>query len=237
MQAVFGWLAMSAFAEPPRGEVILGWNGNTDHGYGFLTVQKALVRGEDAHSSLVLRGTISELYYTWNDTGVLNQVESPGVAVGPGFNFTTQHFALGVGVGFEARRDSRTIGADPVPLRTVELDASLSGNVGWRPGAGTAFYGLATFSAVHQNLWARIGAIQQVIPITKRGTDVSLWLGPEATTLGGAETHLFEIGGVAEIPLPEIHTAFSVRAGMSVQRLDDQTVRQPTVGVGMYWSY
>jgi hypothetical protein len=236
VHAVIGWLTLSAYAEPPRAEVILGWAGNGDHGYGFLTVQAALVRGEDAHSSLVLRGTVSELYYTWSDVGVLNRVESPGASIGPGFSYSTEHFGLGAGLGFEARRDSRRI-EQGEPERTLELDASLSGNVGWRPGAGTSVYGLATFSAVHQNLWARVGAIQQVIPLLDRGTAVSLWIGPEVSTLGGRETHLFELAGVAEVPVRELHATFSARAGVSTQRLGAEDVRQATGGVGVYWSY
>jgi hypothetical protein len=236
VHAVIGWLALSAFAEPPRGEVVLGWAGNADHGYGFATVQKALVRGDDAHSSLVLRGTVSQLYYTWTDNGLTHRVDSPGVAIGPAVGYSTTHLSVGAGIGFEARRDGLRIeGGDPD--YTVEPDASLSGNIGLRPGSGTAIYSYATFSAVNQNLWARAGAIQQIVPLLARGTKASLWLGPEATVLGGRETRLYELTGVAEVPVRKLHATFSLRGGVSMQREAGRTERQPTGGVGVYWYY
>jgi hypothetical protein len=234
VHAVIGWLALTASAEPPRGEVVTGWSGNADHGYGFLNVQKAVVRGDDAHSSLSLGATVSQLYYTWSDGGIENRVDSPGVAAGPSFGYATEHLGIGAGIGFEARRDLHSIdGGEPVP--TTELDASLSGNIGLRPGAGTAIYTMATFSAVNQNLWARLGAIQQVVPLIERGTRVSLWLGPEVTILGGRETHLLDLTGVAEVPFRKLHATLSARAGVSLQQQEGATVKQGTGGAGVYW--
>ena len=228
-----------ARAEPPRGEVNLGFSGNTDQGYGFVTFQPALLRSEDA--SMVLRATVSQLYYTFYTEPfppeeILNEVGSPGVSVGPGFVYTPGDFSLGVGVGLGMRRS--TLRTEGVRDSNLELDASLTGDVQWRPQQKAAIYGLFSFTAANPYLWARVGATASVIPFLRPNAPVAIWLGGEVTSNGNFESRLLEIGPVLEVPVRDIHTVFSLRGGVALEEDNEgNLVQAPTVGLGVYWWY
>ena len=48
------FLMAAAYAEPNRGEMFVGWFGNPDRAYGYLTFQPALARTSDASFVLPL---------------------------------------------------------------------------------------------------------------------------------------------------------------------------------------
>jgi hypothetical protein len=232
-------LAMFAHAEPPRGEVIVGWSGNQRQNYGFLAVQPALLRSPDA--SFVLRGTVSQLYYTFHDdlTGV-NHVESPGVSVGPAFTYTPGDFAFGMAVGLGARRSTRVVESDPTftPVTTIEPDATLSGDIYWRPRQRAQVYGGFSFTAANPYLWLRVGASHPIVPFDPVNAPVSLWLGFEGSNSGPFASRLLELSPVLEVPVRDLRTVFSVRAGMAFEEHGDGYERQGyTGGLGIYWAY
>jgi len=220
---------MSAYAVPPRGEIIMGWSGNADHGFGFTTVQPALVRGEDGQAAFLFRATVSELYYSFITDGQLHLIRSPGLAAGPGIAITEGPFGLSASVGLEARR--------PTPDLRVVFDANLAGGVSWRPAGRASVYAQTSFSAVQQNVWLRAGAMMPVFPIAPRDTAASLWLGLETTRVGSGPNQVQEVGAVAEVPIRDLHAAINVRAGVAFQELGRNVVRRGTVGIGLYWSY
>lgn len=226
-------LALVAFAEPPRGEVIAGFSGNTDQGYGFATFQPALLRSEDA--SIVLRGTVSQLYYAFLDQGTLNEVGSPGLSIGPGFTYTPGDVGFGMAVGVGVRRSTRTI--DVLTATTYDIDALLTGDVTWRPQQKASLYGQFSFSAANPYLWARVGAMASAVPLLRANTPVAVWLGFEVTTNGNFESRVLELGPVVEVPIRDIHTVFSARGGLSLQRAGGELEQAPTIGLGVYWWY
>lgn len=223
-----------ASAEPPRGEVVTGFSGNFDQGYGFVTFQPALLRSEDA--SFVLRASVSQLYYTFLDGPSVNEVGSPGVSVGPGFVYTPGNFSLGLGVGLGLRRSTRQVEGS-LADRTVELDASLTGDVQWRPQQKAAIYGLFSFTAANPYLWARVGATMSVIPFLRTNAPVALWVGGEATSNGNFESRQLELGPVIEVPVRDLHMVFSARGGVALQQIEGNFVQSPTAGLGVYWWY
>lgn len=223
-------LSIAALAVPPKGEVITGWTGNADHGYGFTTVQPALVRADDGQASFVARATLFDLYYSYVVEDELYLVRSPGVSVGPGVVITPwEDVSLSAAIGVEVRQPSES--------EALMLDASLSGGAQWRPNQRAALYGVSSFSATNRNVWIRVGGMIPVIPPAPRDAPWSLWLGVEGTSVGTGETALQEIGGVAEVPIRDLRAAISARAGLASQELGEVLVRRGTFGLGLYWSY
>jgi hypothetical protein len=227
-------LALAAFAEPPRGEVIAGWSGNTDQGYGFVTYQPALLRSEDA--SVLLRATVSQLYYTFPDALGLNEVGSPGVSVGPGFVYTPGDFTLGVACGFGVRRSTRKVEL-VLDETTLGIDALLTGDVSFRPQQKAALYSSFSFSAANAYLWARVGAMASIVPFLRANPPVAMWAGFEVTSNGNFESRLLELNPVIEVPIRDIHAVFSVRSGVALERVGGTLVTAPTFGAGVYWWY
>ena len=226
-------LALSALAEPPRAEVLAGWSGNAVQSYGFATVQPALLRSTDG--SLVARTTVSHLHYSFFDGARIHRVDSPGLSVGPAFVYTPGDLALGVGVGLGARRSTSWAVGSAAESR-VKLDASLTGDVFWRPGQRAQIYTLFSLGAADRYVWARAGATYPVIP---REGAVSLWLGLEGTTSGPLSALLNEVGPVAEVPVRPLGAVLGVRAALPVEDLAGGTfvLDHATFGIGAYWSY
>ena len=226
--------ALVAFAEPPRGEVIVGFNGNSDQGFGFVSVQPALARSEDA--SFLLRGTVSQLYYTFPDLLGLTRVEAPGMSLGPAFLYTPRDFIFSLNIGLGARHATRTVG-DFSEARLVP-DATLGGDIQWRPDQRASIYGLFSFMAAEPYLWARAGAMHPVYPFIPRDEAASVWLGVETTSSGNFRSRLLEVGPVMEVPVRDLRAAFSVRGGLAIRHTGDLFIRQGfTLGAGLYWSY
>ncbi|MEQ1505846.1 MAG: cellulose biosynthesis protein BcsS [Myxococcota bacterium] len=226
-------LALAALAEPPRAEITAGWSGNVDQSYGSLVLQPALLRSVDA--SVVLRATVSTMYYTFDDSAGTSRVESPGTSIGPGFVYTPKNLALGMSIGIGARRSTVKLGDDRD--RRVELDATLSGDLYWRPGQRAQLYGTFSFNAVGPYLWARSGATVPVAPFSGRSAPVSLWLGAEATSVGTFDDRVLEVGPVAELPVRELGAVFSLRGGVALDERDGFDPSGLSFGAGVYWSY
>jgi hypothetical protein len=227
-------LALAAMADPPRGEVLAGWAGNTNQGYGYLFAMPSLARNEDA--SLVLRGGASWLAYHYFEGGDRVAVDSPGASLGLGFRYSPSTVSVGMSAGVEGRTTTRQTSKADVE-RSYELGGAVSGDVYWRPGRRVALFAICNFSGPQAYVWTRAGAIRQVIPTSKRGAPVSLWLGLDGTARGNQDTRAIEAGGVAEIQLRDLDSAISIRGGMSVEEAGDRWVREGTVGLGLYWAY
>lgn len=236
-------LASAALAQPPVIAVNLGFSGNLDQGYSFLSVTPALGRTNDA--SLTLNATVSDIYYEYADP-VVHRVQSPGVSVGPGFVYAPRDLALGFNAGFEVRRPTLTVETAPPddvtlgdipPETSTTLGANLAANLYWYPQHKTILYGILSFNTADEYLWARVGALRPLIPMFQRDAPVSLWLGLEATTAGNQLTRVEEVGAVAQVPIAKIHTTISARGGVSLQGAGGTVTTQPTVGLGLYWQY
>jgi len=229
-------LASLASAAPPGSEVVAGWNGNRTIGYGFLALQPALLRSSDA--SLVARVTLSDEYYYFVDPTGLNRVQSPGVAIGPGFLYEPRNFAVGFAVGIEARQETTRIdGSDRVTTDAL-FDATFAGNIGWRPRQRADLYGSFSFSSATAYLWAQVGATVTVLPLHKLDPPVSLLAGVEGSTSGNKFSRIWAVGPVLELPIASIRSAISVRGGVSfLEPAGLPTTTSLTLGVGVYWSY
>lgn len=224
-------LAMAALAEPPHGEAHAGYTGTVAEGYGWVTAAPSVARVSDA--SLVVQGTVSELFYSWNEDGLDRRVDSPGAAIGPGFVYAPRHLTLNMGVAFEVRRPTLSIDGTTTET-TTELGASLTAGLHWRPVHRAAVYGNATLSGATEYLWARGGAMFPVIPTFRRDAPVALWLGAEVTHAGSQDTQSLAAGGVAEVPVRALGAAFSARLGASI---DHDRNLLPSAGAGVYWAW
>jgi hypothetical protein len=227
-------LDTTASAQPPRGEVILGWAGNLDRGYGFVEGLPSLGRSEDA--SVVLALSASELYYQYFDGFRNVNVTSPGASIGLGFEYAPDTVSFSLATSFEARRTVRTA-EDLEPEEEIQLTAALASNVYWRAGRRTSLYANATFTGANAWFWSRIGGIHQVIPTYRRDTATSLWLGLEASASGNPDTKILDLGAVAELPVRAWHTSFDVRGGLEVVDAGLGVVEGGTVGLGAYIWY
>ncbi len=228
-------LAAAALADPPRGEVTAGWSGNATQGYGFVAAQPALARNEEA--SFVLRASVSQLYYTFDNLGVETRVDSPGASIGPGFVYAPGDVSLGAAVAFEIRRPTEKPVDGPETTDT-ELGATLATNLYWRPGHRSALYGILSFSGANEYLWSRAGFMQQVIPMFRTDTAAALWIGPDITTSGNEDTRLLEFGGTLEVPVRKINMSFNVRGGYALQDVEGANpTGVPSIGAGLYWAY
>ncbi len=230
---ILALLAHVALAEPPRGSVNVGFSGNLDQGYSFLSFTPAIGRSDDA--SLTLNATVSDIYYDYTDTAY-HQVNSPGVSVGPGFVYAPRDLSIGFNAGFEVRRPmERLDGGDAAT--TTTYGATLSSNLYWYPRHKTILYGIVSFNTADEYLWTRAGVLKPLIPMFQRDAPVSLWVGLEATSAGNVLTRSLEFGGVAQVPVSKIHTTFSARGGVSLLDVGADVVVEPTVGIGAYWWY
>ncbi len=233
---MLAWLALTASAEPPRGEVYASYGGSVDRGFGIVSFQPALVRGQDAEASLVLRGAASTLYYVYMDGDRFTRVRSPGFTMGPGFSWTPNDLTMSASIGFESRATTRMPHLGEA-WTELEVDVSLAGQVQWRPGQLGSVYALGSFSAVYENLWMRAGALRSIVPFRERRAPVALWLGAEGTTVGNQDNRVFELNGVAEVPVRWLDTTFSVRGGVASFELGEERIHQPAFGLGIYWRY
>lgn len=225
-------LTQAALAQPPRGAVNLGFSGNLEQGYSFLSFTPALARSEDA--SLTLNATVSDIYYAYTDTISDFEVNSPGVSVGPGFVYAPGDVSIGFNAGFELRRPMVSMdGADAVT--TTTYGATLSSNLYWYPRHKTILYGILSFNTADEYLWTRAGVLKPLIPMFQRDAPVALWVGLEGTSAGNALSRTLEAGGVAQVPISKIRTTFSARGGVSFLDAGEEVAIQPTIGVGAYW--
>jgi len=231
---ILGLAVSMAMAEPPRGEFLVGWAGNTTEGYGYLTAMPSLSRSSDA--SLVLRGGTSHLYYEYYVGDEKIDVVSPGASLGLGLRYAPGTISLDLSTSFEARSTTRMF-EDEEAVQTYDLGASVSGNAYWMPVRRMAVFGTATFSGPSAYLWARIGGLHQLVPRLKRGTPYSLWFGLDGTARGNKDAHATEAGAVLELRSRDLHGSISVRGGVTAENIGDRDRVQPTVGIGAYWSY
>jgi hypothetical protein len=211
-------------AEPPRAELVAGWSGNAEHGYGHLTLQPAVARAPRA--SVVVRGTLSRSW--WG--GEAGRIDASTATVGPALVWAPGPWVLSMGVGFGMRRTTTVDRGEPP---TIGGDAQLSGACAWRPSGRFELVGTGTFDAVQSYLWTRAGATASVVG--RPDGPVSVRAGLEWTDSGGWTGRDRELGPVAEVPLRALHTVVAVRAGFptrSLVRADLATGR--SLGLALY---
>jgi hypothetical protein len=227
-------LSLVALAEPPRAQLTAGWSGNAEQSFGFAAVQPAVARSIDA--AFVLRATASHVNYQYLRRGVHYEVDSPGLSVGPAFVYAPEDFGLHLGVGVGVRHVTWSL--DGVATKELRPDATLSGDVYWRPDQRAQIYGLFSFTAADPYLWARAGATHPLIPLVRRDAAASLWLGAEATTSGTFYARMLEAGPVAELAIRDLGAVVSVRGGLALRESGQAAVESsPSIGLGVYWAY
>ncbi len=229
MSPVLAWLSAAALANPPKGEVFANFNGETDASQGLLTVQPALLRSADA--SLVLRATTSALRH--ESTAADFSVGTLGASIGPGFTYTPGDLSLGMAVGVWARMDQTSAGGERAS--DLRVDASLTGQVYWRPAQRAQIYGLGSFDAASLYLWGAAGGTVPILP-TRADRPVGLWVGAGATTCC-----TFQIlcpptaGPVVELPIRDLRTVLGARAAVPLS--GDRGLAGTRVGLSAYWWY
>lgn len=228
-----GWLV--ALALPSSGatgqEVVAGWEGEPGRGYGFISPAVSLpLRG--AHL-LLLRGTVSYLYYDSHESSAASDVVSPGASLGAAYRLRAPRLSATLGGGIELRRTRRRSG--PAPAATaVERGVVVQGDVFFQTAPLTYLNAIVSYGEANRYLWARAGVKRQVTN-TEFGGRVAFVVGLEATVQGNPDVRAYQGGVLFALDEVRTHVSVQLRAGYARLRYASKAGEPaPYFGLGLY---
>lgn len=220
-------------ARAQRVEFVGGAEGTSAIRYAFA--MPSVTVGLRPGVAVAVRGSLSDLRYSFTDAAGPADVRSPGAMVGVALRLDRPRLSISAGPAFEVRRTRRTSasGADSVE---TERGLLLQGDVFARPARGTTLSALASYGFANAYTWSRAGVLRQVSNRDGRGP-LAVSVGAEATAQGNRVTRALGLGGVVELGLVRLRTSVQVRSGYT--RTDDGgAVRgRPYVGAGVYRAF
>ena len=214
-------------------ELVLGWEGDSQRGYGFVNPVGVLRDSDTSNVLLVVRGSLNYLYYSVPEDGGTTRVVSPAFSAGAGWRFVWPGFSMTLSSDFEVRRTERTFSGGE-PVRVIERGFLIQGNVFCNVAAFTNVHLLASYGAANQYLWTRFGVKQQVTN-TSFVDPSALALGIELTAQGNRDVHSYSAGGFMEFMFLDIGASLQLRSGYSLLQNQGRIFdRALFVGAGVY---
>lgn len=212
-------------------EVVLGWEGSSARGYGFVSPVLTLQKGEQ--TSWLLRGAVSYLYYDSRDIGGTTQIRSPGESLGIAFRYSGSQLTATFGPGYEIRQTRRRL-ASGVEARKTERGATVQGDMFFQATPLTNVSLIAAYGDANKYFWVRGGVKQQISNFTQQ-SDITLHAGVELTRQGNEDIKTSQAGGVFEFGFPQSRSSLQLRSGY-LRREDPNGTREsgPYFGVGFY---
>jgi hypothetical protein len=219
------------FAEAGNVEMVTGWEGNDDQGYGFLNPSYSLALDENRF--LVFRGGVNYLYYEFDDLNGRTKVRSPAIEAGVSYRWTGKRISLTVGPGYEVRDTERTF-ADGRSREDTEKGFNLQGSLFFQATPLTNLNFLGSYSDSNEYIWSRLG-IKRQLTNTNFQESRSLILGLEVTGEGNDDTTRYSAGLLFEMAFFPKQLSLQMRLGHSLYEKSDDL--QPYFGFGLYKAF
>ncbi len=215
-------------------ELVMGWEGSSARGYGFLSPMMTMHRGEQI--SWILRAAASYLYYDSRDATGTTEVRSPGESLGIAVRYAGPKLTFTFGPGYEIRQTRRRP-AGGVETNENEHGATFQGDILIQAAPFTTVSLLGSYGQANKYYWVRGGIRQQISNLDQQG-DTTLRAGIETTRQGNDDLTSSQVGGVFEIAYPGSGASLQLRCGY-LRREDADGTRDSGVyfGVGSYWAY
>lgn len=216
-------------------EFISGWEGDgVTRGYVFAS--PVLSWKLSQNSALVLRGSVSYLYYDFPEFGGITQVSSPGGSFGVALRRTTPRMTLTIGPGYEIRETSRQFTFGP-ELEVDERGYTIQGDVYATPSSLSALYGIMSYGAANEYIWTRAGAKRQLSNRDFKGP-TALGIGAELTAQGNYDVRSYQAGGLIEIAFLRARGSLQLRGGYSrLEYSEAPAESKPYFGIGVYRAF
>lgn len=234
----FAWLLLSvgaaATASAAGYELIGGWEGESDRGYGFL--MPVVIVDLEPRRALVVSGSLNHLRYPVPGPGGVTEVESPGADFSLGYRWRKPRLTATFGPGFSSKRTTRRA-PNGVESRETESGLTAQGTLFVDATPLTNLNLIASYSDANEYLWSRAGAKRR---LTNRDSSRprSLLLGVELTLQGNDEVESRSLGGLLEIAFHRARGSLQLRTGYSdVELADGSTRSEPYLGVGFYKAF
>jgi hypothetical protein len=215
-------------------EFVAGWEGSPSSGYTFASPIFSFPN-EGKHK-LVIRPTISYLYYDSREAGGTTKVRSPGFSLQVGYRRQTERLSLTIAPGIEVRRDRRTL-ATGEKVEKTQVGAVIGMDAFYQATRLTNLNFIASYGAANRYLFTRAGVKQQV---TNKdfSKPVSLLVGAEVTAQGNRDIKQYGVGGLFEVAFPKKPVSLQFRTGYNRKVFADSTSEsKPYFGAGIYYRF
>lgn len=205
------FLLVAALAAPaPAQELIGGYEGDAEGGYGFGSL--VLETARERPRGLVLRLTGSHLRYRYPEAAGDTEVTAPGAALGVGLRLRGAQTTFTVGPGVEVRRKTTGFAAGPRREETL-WGAVVSAELYSMPSPTSALFAFGSWNGADDYLWGRAGGKLQVSNRSFAGS--SSWLvGAQVTAHGNDEVDVVQVGPLLELSLKD-GGSFQLHGGWS----------------------
>jgi hypothetical protein len=219
-------IASSAAAQ--RVNVVTGFEGGTNFGYGFVTSSLTVEATEMV--DLIGFWTLSYLYYSYADHRGAVEVRSPGTTVGGALRIRVPDITLTVGPAYEVRQTTRRIGAETQTFR--QAGPLLQGDLFARPAPMLTFSLAGSFSWANDYGRTRAALMRQLTAESGE-IPVMISLGAEVFAQGNPEAQAVGAGGILGFNLPG-RTSLHLRAGYMQYTAGDVREGRPYFGIGFF---
>ena len=211
-----------------------GWEGDASRGYTFASPATSLKIG--AQGAIVLRGTVSYLYYRFPDVSGNTDVTSPGISGGVAYRVRSLRLTATFGSALALRRILRTP-AVGVSSRTTESGIAFQGDAFFQATPLNSFSAILSYDQTNHYVWARTGARRQVTNSQFTGP-TSLGIGAEITAQGNADGQAYQAGVLLGLDLPRARSSLQLRGGYGrLQYPAAPSESRPYLGVGLYAAF
>jgi hypothetical protein len=219
-------LARSAAAQ----ELIAGFEGGPSYGLG--SVSPIFSVPFDATQAVIIKPTVSYLYYEKRTLLGESQITAPALSLGLGYRYNDEKFAFAAAPSIQVlwERQKNLFGPDTNRTRFGVLFA---GDASYQAGPLTDLNVSASYDQANRYYWSRAGVKQRVTDLQFENT-WALLLGPEGTLQGDKDVRQLSGGGVVEIDFKNA-TGFQIRGGYSwLSFADHSSDARPYFGGGVY---
>ncbi len=230
-------LAVAAVCLPHSGsaqEVVVNYEGSPAVGYASIapTFHVALY-GPD---SIIVRPTVSYLYYETRDTSGTVKFRSPGASVELGYLYSTPTFTFDIGPALEVLWQETVPTAGPIARQTL-FGVLAAGELSWQITPLTSFDLLANYDQNNRYFWSRTGLKERVTDRDFSGP-MGLLLGAELTGQGNSNIQQYSAGPLVEIAFDSGHTSLQLRGGYSrIDYANHTSDSRPYFGAALYHQF
>jgi hypothetical protein len=227
-------LLVGALARADAQELIIGWEGDSLGGNGF--VMPVFSMPKTGKNAFVFRGTAGYLYYTIRGATSQTDVSSPGGSFGVAWRARTKRASFTLGPGVELRRKKSTPDSG-ASTEVTEKGFTLQGDTYFQPNPLTALYVILTYGDANGYFWGRAGLRRQLT--NRQFAKPTAWgVGLELTGHGNDEVHTYQAGIVTGPTFVRQQTSLEARFGYALRKYPvAPSVHQVYFGVGFYHNF
>jgi hypothetical protein len=221
-------LLIAASASAQRVDIVSGFEGGGNFGYGFVTSHVTF----EATEMLDVIGfwTLSYLYYSYVDHLGSVDVRSPGTTIGTALRIRVPDITLTLGPAYEVRQTTRRTATETRTFR--QAGPVVQGSLFARPAPLTTLSLGASFSFANDYGRAHGALMRQLTGSVAGSPEISA--GAEVFAQGNPEAQAFGAGGILGIGVPGRRTSLNLRAGYMHYTAGDVREGRPYFGIGFF---